>query len=236
MLHKKLTMFVVLLGLSSVAAADFYAGAGLGAINLSNRLDSTSTVNVDGAISSNSNNDRANDTTLNGVLLFGYDKKFANKTFLALEAFANYAPLKVDNAVSSSGANTLELSSQMQYNSVYGLRLLPGLQCGTQTVTYAIIGYALANVDIQSSLDNSSNGEQLSSNYIATKGLSGYQLGWGVMTDVSQHLSLRGDMIYTGYQTTIVNSSSSNGVITNEYTLKPYTLEANMALVYHFGG
>jgi hypothetical protein len=60
-------------------------------------------------------------------------------------------------------------------------------------------------------------------------------LGVGAMKHISQHVALRGDVIYTGYQTTSITNTSSEGRLSNTYTLKPYTVEANIALVYQFG-
>lgn len=231
---KKLLVATLGMACANMAVANgFYAGAGLGAIGMKNKLSSTSTTTRDDVTTVYEENDFNSKVAVNGSLFMGYAFFFPNKTFLGLEAFANATSLTTDNSVSNDYAT---IDSTLKLNSVYGLRLLPGYQLSHASVVYAIAGVAFADAKIQSTLSgNVLDDPMLDSPYDETRHLSGYQLGLGAMTHVTQHVLVRGDLIYSGYQSTSVTTSSDNGELSNTYTLKPYTVEANLSLMYQFG-
>ena len=226
-----LSVGVILSG--SALANGFYVGAGLGAMEMKNKLSDTTTVTQEESSTVNVNSDFNTDVAATGTLLLGYSWWFPNKTFFALEAFTNATSVKVDNSLSGTNASD---NSSVQFNSVYGLRVLPGMQVTSSTVAYGIVGYALAKAKIQNSTESTvSDTPLIDSTYDKTQNLDGYQLGVGGMTHLTDHLFVRGDLIYSGYQETDITTSSENGTLVNTSTLKPYTLEADLSLVYQFG-
>lgn len=229
-----LSLFTVLA--SQVALANnVYVGAGIGGIGLETKLTSDVTLTQGGTSTETTYNSHNFDKAFNSSLVLGYAMRFPNQTFLALEGFANYPEsLETHNALSTANGT---LSSSLKYHSVYGVRLLPGMQLSPKADVYGIVGYALANVNVQNSTVGMVTDAQLYNNSSDdNQSLNGYQLGLGAMTHVSDHVLLRGDAIYTGYQQTKqVTSTSTNGVLSNAYRQTPYTLEANVAVIYQFG-
>jgi len=233
---KKLWVACVCVSLSSMALANgFYVGAGVGAIGMKNKLSSTSTTtnSEQGTTNVYENNDFNTDVAVNSALFMGYALFFPNKYVLSLEAFANASPVSVNNVVNNSYST---IDSSIKFNSVYGVRLLPGFQVTKSSIVYAIAGYALANAKVQGTLNGTAlDSPRLDSQYDETRHLNGYQLGLGAMTHVANHVLIRGDLIYSGYQSTSVTATSNNGDLSNTYSVKPYTIEANLSLMYQFG-
>ena len=67
-------------------------------------------------------------------------------------------------------------------------------------------------------------------NATASTSLSGYQAGLGAETFVTPNVSLRAEGLYTYVPDTIV----LNGVIPNEFKLKPYVLSGTVGAALHF--
>jgi opacity protein-like surface antigen len=224
----------MVLTVSQGAMAGFYAGAGIGTTYMKTKLSNTADVTVASQQTSQSYDDYNSNTNVDGTLLFGYGHVFPNRTYLALETFANYTSLKTDAALNTTYTNA---NSTLKMNSVYGLRVLPGYQFTPKVIGYAILGYAVGNAKIDSTTVTTLDGNQLTNTQTSdSKYLDGYQIGLGATSPITDRLALRGDVIYTGYQNSDVVTTSSSGRLTDTTTIKPYTLEANVSLVYHFGG
>ena len=228
---------LALIASGTAAANGFYVGAGLGVINQSNK--STNTIlqlseDIDGAYLPYSTSQTNSALGINGTLLGGYSWLFANHFVIALEAFVNSSNAKVDYEQTT---HVLNVTSDFSLSSTYGLRLLPGYQVTPETKVYGIVGYARASGSLDNNADATVNGGVVPFTNKQDYQFNGYQLGFGSETQLSEHFSLRGDVIYTGYdsqsvdaQYTFLDSSMS---ATN--TVQPSSLEANVILVYQFG-
>lgn len=232
---KKIVCASICLFISPLAMANgFYVGGGAGAIYLKTKLSTTTDFTSEHVLRSTSTDDFPTDTTFNSTLFLGYGHTFKNKAYLALEAFGNWPSLKTEGeATGAYATNTSDLS----FNSVYGIRLLPGYQLTPKITAYGIVGYARAKVHTDSTLMGTINSvPSLNTSSSINETLNGYQLGLGAMTKITEHVSLRGDAIYSSYEhTSPVTTTSSNGELTNTYQQTPYTIETDLSLVYQFG-
>lgn len=226
----------------------FYAGAGLGAIGLFNNWNSSDNISINNSpLATNAISAQTGNANINSTFLAGYAWYLPKNTFLGVEIFDNIT--NVSSKLENSSVNfpppnspnadlTTNNNSSFTLENVYGIRALPGYQFNPNTVLYGIVGFARAhatsstytsiNTDTFTSSDTSDN-----SNF------NGYQLGFGSQLDLSEHLALRADMIFTMYGTqTLANQTVTSSDGTNiqvETTAKPSTLEGNVSLVYMFG-
>lgn len=115
---------------------------------------------------------------------------------------------------------------------------MPGYQYSSTTVLYGIVGFARAHA-VSSTYASITGGDPESAGASNSANFNGYQLGFGSMLNLSEHLSLRADMIFTMYGTqTLANQTITSSDGTNiqvETTAKPSTLEGDISLVYMFG-
>ncbi|NCX96918.1 MAG: hypothetical protein EBX41_11050 [Chitinophagia bacterium] len=113
----------------------------------------------------------------------------------------------------------------MRYDA--GFRLLPGYEISPGTVGYALIGYSNGRFNIR---DNGNYG------FVSDSfNRSGIQGGLGLKTEISKHLALRGDVLYSYYgsQTSYGLSSTSPQVV-QTYRNRFSTFEGDLTLVYKF--
>lgn len=218
MMKKTLLVGALSLVASGAALANgFYAGAGVGTLNLDAKTIATSasgTVNTKdtGALG------------VNGVLMGGYEFDFANRMVLGLEAFGNYTSAKANNDTTVLNGAATTSSLRLQY--VYGARVLPGFQVTDSTSFHGILGVARGHFVSSGSADANASTTNGSSHV----SLNGYQLGLGATTDVCKNIAVRSDLIYTGYQSkTFENGTGAT------YKIEPSTVEFNVAAVYKFG-
>lgn len=90
----------------------------------------------------------------------------------------------------------------------YGASILPGLMVNDSTMTYVRAGVVRSHFDKQN------------------KNRTGGQLGLGIQTSLTQCLDLRGEYVYTAYQSV----SSNNG----NYLSSPKGDQFNLGLIYKF--
>jgi len=233
-MKKHLTLVAILaLTASTVASANgFYVGGGVGGSELNNEY----TYSTNGKFFLNY---QYSDTTesntavgINGTLLAGYAWESPSSYFIGLEVFDNKSSTKVTNKgtglVTTEGSSSVATNPEisLKINNVYGIRALPGMHFTPDTVGYGIVGLTRGDM----TLTGSNDGESGSNSY----NLQGYQLGVGAMTNLSPHMALRADVIYTGYESKTIYSYS-NPYWTGNVKVQPSTLEANLVAVYKFG-
>lgn len=251
---KKTIMAIVTLGVSGVASSGtmgpvvaepvgkqgFYAGIGVGGIGW--RMNHTglgtfSTATGLRGVETDSSND--GDVAVNGTLMGGYAWTFANRFFLGLEGYGNYTNISASDgrsdAISSVNSVSLNGSTSWDMNWVYGGRVLPGYQVTSETAAYGIIGYARSRMN----LVTGAGGVAIDSFRVSFPSSStpyyfnGYELGVGSMTNLTAHIALRADLIYTGYTSRTVNVTSATSFSSNK--MQPRSMEGNVGLVYMFG-
>ncbi len=250
MKNKILLMGLVGLMASSAALADgAYVGAGIGASALFAKNTNTGTVTTsDGdslSVAGNSEDDNGN-IGFNGTVLGGYQWDLPNRFVLGLEVFDNASSAKANAETNSITAVTDEANdiasnttTSVKIDNVYGIRFLPGYQVTPEFQAHAIVGYARAHasVDTTNSFSSSDLGDiSGSGDTNNSTNFNGYQLGVGSVAQLTKNLSLRSDIIYTGYRSQTVNDSWSNsaGTGTGSVEVTMSTLEGNVDLVYSF--
>lgn len=241
--------FIISLGISSIACAatdytpteehGFYLGLGAGFLTLNNAFD------IDGTITDAEGNEKtesvvtnSGNTGFNSFLVGGYSWKFVNRLFLAGEIFGNLTNTSTPTEIIQSNSkkdiiNNIDVTLQ----SVYGVRALPGYQVADNAVIYGIAGWARANAESTDTLTSTKNDKNnLEDN--GTLNFNGYQLGLGSMLDITEHLALRADLIYTGYgQQTVGDAEkdkNNGGKVEATATADPSTWEGDIGLVYSF--
>lgn len=215
-MFKKISLLALVtgFGVANIAMANgFYAGANAGVSNLNNDLsfDSTDGGDFTGKVDTG-------DTGVTGGFLGGYTFNFASKLNLGVEAFANMDSSKTNANV--NGYGSLELKQRY----AYGLRMLPGYQVTKDTDVHLLAGYVRGNFRLR---DNGLLDPNLSKTFNA----NGYQLGFGMGTDIVKNIGVRADVIYSGYQSKKVYGS----VPSDTYTNRIHTVDGVAALVYKFG-
>lgn len=213
---------------SSAMASGFYAGGGIGVLDLNNKSTANVTTKSSGAVTTATNN--SGKMGVNGALLAGYGWSLPNRLYVGVEAFTNYTSAKISSN-STSSASTVVNSLRATY--VYGARVLPGYQTTPSTVVYGILGVARGKFKTTGTVTTNKGVVTDTGAGDQNFSLNGYQLGLGSMTEVAKNVALRGDVIYTTYQNKTFNTSTST--TTTSYRVMPCTLEANAAVVYTFG-
>jgi hypothetical protein len=228
-----------------VSKNGFYAGIGLGALGFREEVTSSgATDSADGTLTgATGQTDNIGSNGLNSTLFVGYGWYLPHRIFLGLEANGNYTNTGATSVLTQTITRTtggvtnsvnVDGSGDWKMKSVWGVRALPGYQVNDSTVAYGIIGFAQSRIDLNDnpgsiSVDGSTvNYTGSSTGYT----FNGYQVGIGSMTHLTEHVAIRGDIIYTGYESktdTVTSAESSSSV-----TAKPSTVEGNVSLVYMF--
>ncbi|MES2205102.1 MAG: hypothetical protein V4496_07795 [Pseudomonadota bacterium] len=257
MLNKILLVGAMGLVASSVVLADgAYLGAGVGSSALFTKNTNTGTITAsnDSLVVTGDSTDDNGNIGFNGTVLGGYRWSLPHQFVLGVEAFDNVSSAKA--AANNNTATSVELpndfgidigvdditsnsTTDTKINNVYGLRFLPGYQISQDVEVHAILGYARAHAQVNTSTSFSSNDLEIGTGSGSTESsanFNGYQLGMGSIAQLTEHLSLRGDIIYTGYRSQTVNDSFSTGAgtATGSVDLTMSTLEGNVDLVYSF--
>ena len=202
MFKKTLLVGAVALVASSAALADgFYFGAGVGGTGFH---DGISIGGGGGAV------DQGNLGVIGG-LLAGYNFNLANQFNLGLEAFGNATSAKISD---SDGTTTFTIKSR--YN--FGARVLPGYQVTPDTDLHAIVGYVRGQFQENVTVLGVSGSQNLNVN--------GFQAGVGSGTNLAKNVALRGDIIYSGYQSITDNFGNQH---------KFNTLDGIVSVAYKFG-
>ena len=226
-----------------------YVGIGVGGISLDAETNGAGNITTDGVLTDTSNSVNAGNQGVNGSIFGGYAWTFSNKLFLAGEIFGTLTNVPVD-AVGNSNTDTDPSLNQatdttdvsMRLKGTYGVRLLPGYQVTQSTVVYGLVGYSRADIDSSATHTLSvtpAGGDTTSfeSSNSDSNWFNGLQLGVGSMVKVAEHVALRGDIIWTGYQSQTIQSggvSNADGSSAGSISATPTTLEGNVSLVYMF--
>jgi opacity protein-like surface antigen len=224
-----------------------YVGIGVGGIGFENKITQDGTSGIIGVTDKTiSNTADGGNYGLNSYLLAGYAYTFPNKVFLGGEIFGTLTnvPVSVNNNYSGSHAEpassfTSSTDTSMTLEGTYGVRVLPGYQVTPSSVVYGIVGYsrARASTSTVNTYTTTPAGETSTANTSDSFWFNGLELGLGSMISVTDHIALRGDLIWTGYQSQTLASLSnvtSTSTASSSVTAKPTTLEANVGLVYMF--
>jgi opacity protein-like surface antigen len=208
MLNKSLLVGAIALAASSVALADgFYVGAGVGGTGFHNQS------NIDNGVVKS---DTGNLGVIGGVLA-GYNWNFANQFNLGVEGFANATSAKTTANYLDS---TVTVTQKARYN--YGVRLVPGYQVTPDTDVHAIVGYVRGNFKTEASAGSFSASKTFNAN--------GFQLGVGSGTNVAKNVVVRGDVVYSGYQSKTVSDAEGDTAKN-----KINTLDGIVSVAYKFG-
>jgi opacity protein-like surface antigen len=208
---------------------------------------------IDYSATSTTQTNSENNVGVNGVLDLGYSWTFPTRLFFGVEGFGTLSSAKNSqslNKTQTTGNYTVAVDDNVDFKwqDTYGARILPGFQVTSRSVLYGIVGYSRGNAE----LSNSSNNATVTNNSTATSeiitgahsgssdtyGFNGYQLGVGTMIDLVGNLSLRADVIYSGYSSETLYSTTTafeNGSATGTLSAEPYTIEGDLSLVYLFG-
>jgi opacity protein-like surface antigen len=220
-----------------------YVGVGLGGLGYNQDASATGTFTSPEISGSQSGHSNGGDVGLNETIFAGYEWFLPKHFFLGLEAYGNYANVGAGDG-QLFGFNTSEValsdeySGQFRLKGVYGVRALPGYQINPATETYFIIGYARSKVDLNNNAGTATiegNAYEIPSS-TTSYDFNGYQLGIGAMTDITEHVALRADIIYTGYASKDIGlvRSADGTTLNSSGTLEPTTYEGNVSVVYKF--
>jgi len=221
MFKKHLLVGVVILAASSVASADgFYLGAGIGASDLHDK----NTANVVVAGEDVSTNATYGKFGALGSIFGGYGWSFASQFNLGLEAFANAMSTKLTYS-------TDDINGSIKDRYSYGVRVLPGYQVTPDADVHAILGYVRGNFKTAGTIIASDY------TYNVTHKANGYQLGLGTGMNIAKNMGIRGDVIYSAYQSHTRDFSVTYGGVSAVGSTKNQfdTIDAIISLAYKFG-
>lgn len=158
-----------------------------------------------------SDDDQGNLGVIGGVF-GGYTWNFANQFNLGAEAFGN---------ATSAKAEILGVADvKSRYN--YGVRALPGYQVTPDTEVHAIVGFVRGNFKVEQNAGSFSQDKTFNAN--------GFQLGLGTGTNVAKNIAVRGDLVYSGYQSKTVSDADGDS-----FKNKINTLDGIVSVAYKFG-
>jgi opacity protein-like surface antigen len=239
----------------------FYAGIGLGGINFSSTIDSQSSNVI--AIAGREFSDAQSSSYTNGniglnsTIFGGYAWHLPKRIFLGAEIFGNLTNTVISGSATDTNAQTADLgvditgttvsnSADLTLKTAYGIRALPGYQVSSNAVIYLIGGWISSQAKGSSTIEtfdasiegSEGEGALLTQTNSANYDLYGYQVGLGSMINLTEHVLVRGDLIYSGYNdvTLVSGSAEEPGLYAAQgsVTADPSTLEADVSLVYLF--
>jgi opacity protein-like surface antigen len=123
-------------------------------------------------------------------ILGGYGQFFGEKWYLAGEGFLNDSVIRTANKSTDNAGTTIKLRTTYSY----GISILPGYNIAADTRLFVRAGLVGTRFEL-----TQSHAAQ-SSSATAANTVSGGQLGVGVALSLSKNLALRGEYVYTGYQ------------------------------------
>lgn len=226
-----------------------YVGIGGGALYFNNEVTVSGDGTLDGTTTSNSYTPTSgNNTAINGVLTLGYAWAFQNRLFFGIEGFGNITNAEVEQSATSTKNNTtVSTDIDMTWNNAYGARILPGFQVSPNYTIYGIFGYSRGNASLSDPTSTTTinrGGESISvtstkdTGFGTDYGFNGYQLGLGSMYYLNQHVALRADVIYTGYEDQTLSDQTQTfpdgSSVETSTSVKPYTVEGDLSIVFLF--
>jgi outer membrane immunogenic protein len=189
---------------------------------------------VGGFVSANGNQVALSDTLIGetgpytsvnvgGGWFVGANYQF-QRLVIGVEASGNYEAATVQTATGSGGLaqnfyNFARIDQALAVTARIGWLITP------ETLLYAKGGPSDLRLTPNSLYFNS-----VAPNTTFPTMLSGYQAGGGLETFVTDRISLRAEGVYTYTPNTII----LNGLVTNEFKLKPYLLSGTVGAALHF--
>ncbi len=148
-----------------------------------------------------------------GSLYAGYNHGFENKFNLGGEIFGD---IRSANYADHDNYESPGYKAHLRYT--YGVRILPGYQLNATTDIHLIVGYVLGNI-------HSTWGGTPSA---VTSNFNGYQVGIGGGYVCHHRFGLRGDIIYSDYQTKTFTLGST------PFKNSPSSLDGLLSVIYAF--
>ncbi len=226
---------------SSTHKNGFYVGAGAGVMGLFNTQKTTTAITDTDGVSGNTQTVDAGNANINGTVFAGYAWYLPKQTFLGLELFDNLTNTggNTSNAAEVQTSTSVNTTNSMTLENVYGIRALPGYQVTPSTTMYGIVGFARAHARSNgSTLITIDGGQANGGSGNDSSNFNGYQLGLGSMVNITEHLAIRGDLIFTNYQNVTLKEETvalgGGSSIQINATSQPSTVEGNISLVYMF--
>ncbi len=216
-MFKKLLIAIAVLAASSTAAFASvgigpYMGIGLGSDN----------TNWHVGMSDTDNDKFGNDLGGHGVvgqLFAGYGMMANQNIYLGSEIFANLASTsaKLNSSNPSDGSS---FSDKLSTKASYGASIIPGVMLNDNLLAFARIGVIRTRFD--HTLHDSDSSTPNRTDHI---NVTGGQLGLGAQTNVAPNVDVRGEYVYTAYQ-----SFSSF-----DEKIKAHNNQAILSLIYKIG-
>jgi opacity protein-like surface antigen len=123
-------------------------------------------------------------------ILGGYSQNFGEKFSLGAEGFLEDSVVRTANKSTDAVGTTVKM--RMTYS--YGASVIPGYQIATDTVLFVRAGLVRTHFALTQAVPASS------SSSTAANTVTGGQAGLGLALSLSKILALRGEYIYSGYQ------------------------------------
>lgn len=262
---KKSTLFTSMLLATSTALATpfngFYAGADIGmsqatfkqkqALNLNVFIETTPIIGIDPSI-----NKKMTDTSFLGNFDIGYTRVLGQYLFVGLEFSADWQNL---NAQQVSALQELDSGFGISYNTAVDLKnelaltFNPGIVFNKTTLLYGKVGPAWGRFDVSGNAQYSQSlgGPTVNANAAFDQDSfyeCGLRLGLGIEQYVSEHLSLKLELLNTNYGTIhsgspVVGAVTSpspfaegvNGQLSNSDKIKASNSSILFGFNYHFG-
>lgn len=198
---KKLILATAILALTNVAYANGapYLGASVGVntdtFKLTNDANDSLTFGGRGAV---------------GNVFAGYGTMLTQSFYLGGEIFADLTSTSSDINIDSDNVND---SFKEKYG--YGISLIPGLALSDQTMAYVRLGAVRSKFEVKETSPASATD---------SKTLNGAQFGFGIQTNLTQNVYLRGEYDFVTYRSATFNGNDT----------KPRTDQFNLGLIYKF--
>ncbi len=199
-----LALLLTVSGMSVAYASGAYVGLGVGVDALHNKeTSSTATLNPGGAADYGA-------FGAMGSFFAGFNMNFNSKVSVAVQPFFNVDSTQAKNS------NTYIPSYSLTLRNNYGVQVLPGYRVLPDVTTHAILGYTRGSFQHKGGTKSNFNS-------------NGYQLGLGADGDVAKNVVVRGDVVFSQYQS---NTLTDTGVT---FKSRPSTMDAILSVVYRYG-
>jgi hypothetical protein len=123
-------------------------------------------------------------------ILAGYGKSFGEKWYLSGEGFVSDSVTRTSNKNTDATGTTVKMRTTYSY----GVSILPGYHIGSDTMLFARLGVIQTHFELTQALAAQSFSQT------AGKLVTGGQVGVGLALGLSKTLALRGEYVYSAYQ------------------------------------
>ena len=177
----------------------------------------------------------------NGELVAGYGYTFNHNLYLGGEIFGQYSSargslLGLNYIVYSTGTSEIQ-DINIRIPRTFGIALVPGYRVAPGSLFYGRVGYVNSRFEFNfSSQDNPYTTLGETGIPLITKNANGLQLGLGVNTQVSNHISIQEGYSWNSYQRFSTSAFTSEGPLTQVRTVafNPDLEQFNLTFIYHF--